>query len=228
MNKILIIAAHPDDDILGCGGLMSKYRNQIEFKVIFIAEGSSCRFDKKDIVAENTQKIIKNRNSCGVIALKSLGVKNYHFYNFPCGRLDQVPIIEINKIIENEINKFKPDTVFTHSSDDTNNDHIIVHRATQMATRPGARTFVEKLYTYEILSSTEWRFTKTFSPNYFESLSESNVEEKWSALQKYMSEIKEYPYPRSREGVFTLAKYRGIQSANRYSEAFRLIREMKR
>ena len=171
MNKILIIAAHPDDDILGCGGLMSKYRNQIEFKVIFIAEGSSCRFDKKDIVAENTQKIIKNRNSCGVIALKSLGVKNYHFYNFPCGRLDQVPIIEINKIIENEINKFKPDTVFTHSSDDTNNDHIIVHRATQMATRPGARTFVEKLYTYEILSSTEWRFTKTFSPNYFESLS---------------------------------------------------------
>tara|TARA_B100001059_G_scaffold133721_1_gene133920 strand:- start:3602 stop:4288 length:687 start_codon:yes stop_codon:yes gene_type:complete len=228
MNRVLIIAAHPDDDILGCGGLMSKYRNQIEFKVIFIAEGSSCRFDKIDIESENTQKIIKNRNSFGIKALNYLGVKNYHFYNLPCGRLDQVSIIEINKIIENEINKFKPDTVFTHSFEDTNNDHIIVHRATQMATRPGARTFVEKLYSYEILSSTEWRFNKTFSPNYFESLSEIDVENKWSALEKYISEIKEYPYPRSREGIFTLAKYRGIQSANKHAEAFQLIREIKK
>ena len=97
-----------------------------------------------------------------------------------------------------------------------------------MATRPGARIFIEKLYTYEILSSTEWRFTKNFSPNYFESLSESDIENKWLALEKYISEIKEYPYPRSREGVFTLAKYRGIQSANRHAEAFRLIREIKR
>ena len=141
--------------------------------------------------------------------------------------MDQVPIIEINKIIENEIKNFKPDTVFTHSSDDTNNDHLIVHRATQMATRPGARIFVNKLFTYEILSSTEWRFTKTFTPNYFESLSESDVHNKWLALEKYISEIKEFPYPRSREGIFTLAKYRGIQSANTYSEAFRLIRAIK-
>ncbi len=228
MNKILIIAAHPDDDILGCGGLMSKYRNQIEFKVIFIAEGSSCRFDKNDIEGKNIKKIISKRNSFGIEALNSLGVKNYHFYNLPCGRLDQVPIIEINKIIEKEINNFKPDTVFTHSSNDTNNDHLIVHRATQMATRPGAKTFVEKLYTYEILSSTEWRFTKTFLPNYFESLSKTDVENKWLALEKYISEIKKYPYPRSREGVFTLSKYRGIQSANRFAEAFRLIREIKR
>ena len=227
MNKVLIIAAHPDDDILGCGGLMSKYSNQIEFKVVFIAEGSSCRFDKNDIKGKNIQEIISNRNSFGIDALNYLGVKNYHFYNLPCGRLDQSPIIEINKIIENEINNFKPDTVFTHSCNDTNNDHLIVHRATQMATRPGARTFVKKLFAYEILSSTEWRFTKTFLPNYFESLSEIDVENKWLALEKYISEIKEYPYPRSREGVFTLAKYRGIQSANRYAEAFRLIREIK-
>ena len=102
MNKILIIAAHPDDDILGCGGLMSKYRNQIEFKVIFIAEGSSCRFDKNDIEGKNIKKIISKRNSFGIEALNSLGVKNYHFYNLPCGRLDQVPIIEINKITKSK------------------------------------------------------------------------------------------------------------------------------
>ena len=69
---------------------------------------------------------------------------------------------------------------------------------------------------------------KLFSPNYFESLSKTDVENKWLALEKYISEIKKYPYPRSREGVFTLSKYRGIQSANRFAEAFRLIREIKR
>tara|TARA_R110002074_G_scaffold65303_7_gene155363 strand:- start:657 stop:1343 length:687 start_codon:yes stop_codon:yes gene_type:complete len=226
MKKVLIIAAHPDDDILGCAGLMSKYRNQVEFRVIFIAEGSSCRFNKEQIHDEEVLKVIEERNSFGVKALEVLGVKNYHFYNLACGRLDQVAIIEINKTIEKEINEFKPDTIFTHSFEDTNNDHIIVHRATQMATRPGARTFVEKVYTYEVLSSSEWRFTHTFSPNYFESLSEEDVRNKWLSLAEYESEIKEFPYPRSEEGIFSLAKYRGLQSANAYAEAFKLIRQI--
>jgi len=223
MKRVLIIAAHPDDDILGCAGLMSKYKGKVEFRVIFIAEGSSC---KELIHDEGVVKVIEERNSCGIKALEVLGVENYHFYNLPCGRLDQVAIIEINKIIEKEIQDFKPDTIFTHSFEDTNNDHIIVHRATQMATRPGSRTFVEKVYTYEVLSSSEWRFTHTFSPNYFESLSEQDVRNKWIALAEYESEIKEYPYPRSEEGIFSLARYRGLQSANTYAEAFKLIRQI--
>ena len=226
MNKVLIIAAHPDDDILGCAGLMSKYRGKVVFRVIFIAEGSSCRFNKEQIHEGDVLNVIKERNSFGVKALKLLGVENYYFYNLPCGRLDQVAIIDVNKIIEKEIQNFKPDTVFTHSFEDTNNDHIIVHRATQMATRPGSSSFVEKVYTYEVLSSSEWRFTHTFSPNYFESLSEKDVKNKCSALDEYESEIKEYPYPRSEEGVFSLAKYRGLQSGNAYAEAFKLIRQI--
>jgi len=226
MKKVLIIAAHPDDDILGCAGLMSKYRGQVEFRVVFIAEGSSCRFNKEQIHDKEVIKVIEERNSFGVKALKVLGVENYHFHNLPCGRLDQVAIIEINKIIEKEIQNFKPETIFTHSFEDTNNDHIIVHRATQMATRPGSRTFVEKLYTYEVASSSEWRFTHTFSPNYFESLSEEDIQNKWLALAEYESEIKEFPYPRSKEGIFSLAKYRGLQSANTYAEAFKLIRQI--
>ena len=226
MNKALIIAAHPDDDILGCAGLMSKYRGKVEFRVIFIAEGSSCRFNKDQIDNEKVVKVIEERNSFGIKALEELGVENYYFYNLPCGRLDQVAIIDINKIIEKEIQDFKPDTVFTHSFEDTNNDHIIVHRATQIATRPGSGTFVEKVYTYEVLSSSEWRFTHTFSPNYFESLSKKDVRNKWSALAEYESEIKEYPYPRSEEGIFSLAKYRGLQSGNAYAEAFKLIRQI--
>lgn len=226
MNKVLIIAAHPDDDILGCAGLMSKYRDKAEFKVIFIAEGSSCRYIKEEIHGEHALKKIEERNNYAIQALKTLGVVEYNFYNLPCGRLDQIPIIDINKIIENEIQIFNPDTVFTHSFHDTNNDHLIIHRATQMATRPVSNIFVKKLYTYEVLSSSEWRFTHNFSPNYFESLSEDDVQNKWLALSEYKSEIKDFPYPRSEEGIYSLAKYRGMQSANHYAEAFRLIRQI--
>jgi len=226
MKKALIIAAHPDDDILGCAGLMSKYRDQVEFRVVFVAEGSSCRFNKEQLHDDVVVKAIEERNFYGVKALEILGVNSYYFYNFACGRLDQVAIIEINKIIEKEIQNFKPDTIFTHSFEDTNNDHIIVHRATQMATRPGSRAFVEKVYTYEVLSSSEWRFTHTFTPNYFESLSEEDVRNKWLSLAEYESEIKEFPYPRSEEGIFALAKFRGIQSGNTYAESFKLIRQI--
>jgi len=205
---------------------MSKYRGKVDFKVIFIAEGSSCRFDFEQIRHEHVLNVIKKRNLFGIKALKILGVENFHFYNLPCGRLDQVAIIEINKIIEKEIQNFQPDTVFTHSFEDTNNDHLIVHRATQMATRPGSTTFVEKVYTYEVLSSSEWRFTHTFSPNYFESLSREDVRNKWLALAEYESEIKEFPYPRSEEGIVSLSSYRGMQSGNKYAEAFKLIRQI--
>lgn len=228
MKRVLIIAAHPDDDILGCAGLMSKYRDQVEFRVIFIAEGSSCRYNFDELTESHVLKVINERNSFGAKALKFLGVLDYKFFNLPCGRLDQTPIIEINKIIESEIQDFLPDTIFTHSFEDTNNDHLIVHRATQMATRPGSRVLVEKVYTYEVLSSSEWRFTHTFSPNYFESLSEKDVRNKWLALAEYETEIKEFPYPRSEEGIFTLAKYRGLQSASAYAEAFNLIRHIKK
>ena len=102
MNRILIIAAHPDDDILGCGGYISKYSKQDSIRVAFIAEGSSCRFndDKDKVVKEE----INNRNQFGLNALKILGVNDVEFYNLKCGSLDQIPILTINKIIENEIN----------------------------------------------------------------------------------------------------------------------------
>ena len=193
-NSVLIVAAHPDDDILGCAGVISKYRNSVEFRVIFIAEGSSCRFNYEQTHQAEFQNIIDERNAFGIKALELLGLKNYFFYNLACGRLDQFPILEINKIIENEIKNFKPDTVFTHSFDDTNNDHIIVHRATQMATRPGSFLFVNTVFAYEVLSSSEWRFTHTFSPNYFEVLSENDINNKWLSLKAYESEIKDFGF----------------------------------
>jgi len=228
MKKALIIAAHPDDDILGCGGVISKYKEKVDFKIIFIAEGSSCRYPFSEIKNPNTLEVIELRNSFAIKALKSLGVHSHQFYNLPCGRLDQVPIIQINKIIEEEIQIFQPDTIFTHSYEDTNNDHRIVHRATQMATRPGIFKKLESVFSYEVLSSSEWRFSEVFKPNYFESLSDNDIENKWLALNEYASEIKNFPFPRSKDGIYTLAKYRGLQCSHSYAEAFKLIRKFVR
>ena len=230
MNRIMIIAAHPDDDILGCGGFMSKYRNSgKEFKVIFIAEGSSCRYFENEIKTSGVKSEITKRNNFGINALKYLGIDDYSFYNLPCGRLDTLAIIDINKIIENEIANFQPDTIFTHSENDTNNDHRIVNRSTMMATRPVPGNKLNRIFSYEVLSSSEWNFgSKFFEPNYFVELSEQNVIEKINALNYYLSEIKAYPFPRSTDGIKTICKQRGMQVGIHYAEAFKLLKSIER
>jgi LmbE family N-acetylglucosaminyl deacetylase len=222
MKRALIIAAHPDDDILGCGGLMSKYRNTVFFKIVYIGEGSTCRF--KNPNSKNAIKEIKIRNSYAINALSILGIENYSFNNLPCGRFDQVPLIEINKIIENEILEFSPDTVFTHANCDSNQDHVKVHDATIIATRPGEK--VKNVFSYEVLSSSEWGFKKAFNPNVFYKLSENNVDEKYESLKQFKSETQSYPHPRSKEGIYSNAVFRGVQSGNKFAEAFELIRQL--
>ncbi len=226
-KNILIIAAHPDDDILGCGGFISKYRAKSNIKVVFIAEGSSCRFLDLNKNIEKIQRTIEVRNNFAVDALKVLGVKKISFYDLPCGRLDSIPVIEINKIIESELSMFKPDVVLTHAEHDTNNDHRIVFRSTLMATRPGKFKSLKTLLSFEVLSSTEWNFSKAFAPNHFESLSLKHLSLKWKALECFKSEIEEYPHPRSEKGLKTLAQFRGIQSGFKYAEAFKIIRNFK-
>ena len=206
---------------------MAKYNTKTNIRVIFIAEGSSCRYQDININVNKIQKTIETRNNYAKDALKVLGVKQVSFYNLPCGRLDSTPIIEINKIIENELNYFKPDMVVTHAEDDTNNDHRIVYRSTLMATRPGSFKNLKTLLSFEILSSSEWNFSKSFLPNHFESMSLKHLNLKWKALECFKSEIKKYPHPRSENGLKTLAQYRGMQSGFHYAEAFKIIRNFK-
>lgn len=224
MKKILIFAAHPDDDILGCGGLISKYSNSSEIRVVFIGEGSSCRFSKNKLDSKIVKDEIKQRNQSGIKALNHLGVNNFHFHNLPCGRFDEIPLIEINQILESEIIKFKPDSIFTHSKNDANNDHKIIYKSSIIATRPGSKFLVKNLFTYEILSSSEWNFGDSFLPNYFVELSEFDIRKKIDSMMEYKTEILQYPYPRSEEGIITLAKLRGMQSFCQYAEAFKSIR----
>lgn len=223
MKRVLIVCAHPDDEVLSCGGVISKYTKLgVEFKVLFIAEGSTCRFN--DPTSQLASIAIAERESMSRSALKILGVKDFEFHNLPCGQLDQVPILVINKIIEKAIDTFRPDTVLTHSSIDVNNDHRIIFNSTIMAVRPVPNSSIERVMSYEILSSSEWAVQDVFRPNYFISISQQDLEDKWAALKLYASEILEYPHPRSELGIKALAMYRGMQAGFQYAESFVLLR----
>ena len=226
-KKILIIAAHPDDDILGCGGFISKFKKET-IKVVFLAEGTSCRYDnlKKNIQAIN--KEIKRREAMSLRALRFLKVKKFSYHYNPCGRLDTVPIINLNKIIEKEVFNFRPDIILTHSENDCNNDHRIIFRSVMMATRPNLKYTVPVIMSFEVLSSSEWNFTKYFDPNYFVKLELKNIKEKWRALKFFTSETHKKLLPRSYQGVFNLAKQRGLQVGVEFAEAFKIIRSIKK
>ena len=223
MKRCLVIAAHPDDEVLGCGGIISRFMREVEFSVLFIAEGTSCRFEE---INDECKIEIENRKQCCLKALNRLNVSRVTFKNLPCGMLDTIPQLDINKIIEKEIKDFKPDTVFTHWGDDSNKDHQKVHDATIIATRP-YNSVVKNVFCYEVLTSTEWNFKKSFNPDIFYALSSEDVENKCLAMNDYYTECKPWPYPRSSEGIETLAKFRGMQSGNSFAEAFKIIRTVQ-
>ena len=228
-ERTLIVAAHPDDEILGCGGLIKKLtKKNKKIKVIFLAEGSSCRFKIEDLHKSFVQKEIKHREVSARKALKVLGVKNFSFYNLNCGRLHNYPITDLAKIVENEIKDFKPTAIFTHSNDDVHLDHRTVFQTCLQATRPvNSQNLVKEFYSFEILSSTEWKYNQIFEPNIFFNI-DIEIKAKLSALKKYKSELRPFPHPRSVEGVKSLSKYRGMQSGFKFAEAFKLIRSYKK
>lgn len=223
-NRALVVVAHPDDEILGCGGFLTKSANQ-KVKIVFVSEGSTCRFD--DPNSEESKSAIIQRTNFAKSVIRELGFEEPFFHNLPCGLLDQVGILEINKIFEKHIFDFQPDLVISHSENDANSDHRRVAEASIMATRPGARNLVPTLLQCEILSSSEWAFTKTFQPNLFLELSQAEVNTKIKLLSRYESEIRNFPFPRSAEGVRTLASFRGMQSGVKYAEAFKVVRHIK-
>jgi len=227
-KKILIVAAHPDDEILGCGGFISKYKKKFNFSVLFLAEGNSCRYSdlRKNYI--KIKKEINDRKKQCLKALKTMSVTNVVFHDNPCGSLNFLPTIKLNQIIEKEIQKQNPEIIFTHSKNDLNQDHKVVFQSVMMATRPvGNKSSVKEIYSFEILSSSEWAYTENFKPNYFISLSKKNLNDKWKALKCYKDEIRKQPHPRSLFGLKTLANYRGIQTGTEYAEAFRIIRLIK-
>ncbi len=225
-KKILVVAAHPDDETLGCGGLISNFSKKgFEINTIILGEGTSCRYKKDSKESEIQKKILGREKSCKK-ALKVLGGKKVKFFNLPCGRFDSISLIDIAKIVEKEISLFNPDTIITHSNTDVNNDHKLTFKAVLQSTRPSINNNVNMVLSFEILSSTERNFTDKFNPNFFVKLSKSDINKKKIALRCFKSEFGKFPFPRSDKGIEVLANYRGMQCGSEHAEAYRIIRKI--
>ena len=223
--KILIIAAHPDDEVLGCGGTIARLiKEGFEVYTLILGEGITSRDDMRD--RKRREEEITELKGEAKEANKILGVKEVFFYDFPDNRFDTVPFLDIVKVVEKVKNSINPEIIFTHYEMDLNIDHQITYRAVITATRPLKEETVKEIYSFEIPSSTEWRYPLNFSPDVFFDIS-TTIDIKIRALGKYKTELKKYPHSRSLEGVKLIAKNWGIKVGLEYVEAFKVVRILK-
>jgi len=227
MKHILVVAAHPDDEVLGCGGTIANHiRNGDEVHVLILAEGMTSRYYTRDPEGRRDD-IIKLRNMTNE-AHKILGSNSVKLMDFPDNRMDSVDLLDIVKEVENEINGRKPAIIYTHHNGDLNVDHRITHQAVFTACRPEPNTTVKKIYCFEVPSSTDWQTPMTeapFMPNTFVDISDT-LEKKLDALKSYESEMKPWPHSRSVKAVEHLARWRGASVGLGAAEAFVLSRNL--
>jgi len=207
---ILVIAAHPDDEVLGMGGTIKKLvKKKNKIHLCIISEGTSAQYENK--------KMIKIRRESCLKSGKILGVSNFTFLDFPDMKLDTIPHLELNKEIEKTIKKVKPKIVFTTPYNDLNIDHQAVFNSTLVAARPDS--LVKQIFCYELPGIIK----KPFSPNTYQNI-EKEFNEKIRAFKQYKTEIQKFPLPRSIESITSLANQRGTESGFKKAEAFEIIR----
>ena len=227
MKKILIIAAHPDDEILGCGGTILKnikLKNKVH--VLYISDGVGGRFNKK-FDQKKYNEIIKRKNMA-IKASKSAKFKIVDFLGLENLELNKYKHNFINNKIFEILKKIKPDVVFTNHPGDNNIDHQITFESTYTACRPNNYFNIKELYTYEIPSSTDWASptSKQFSPKKFVDITKF-YKQKRGLLNYYKKELRKYPHPRSLKNIDALETYRGGICGVEKAEAFDVIRIIK-
>jgi LmbE family N-acetylglucosaminyl deacetylase len=224
-KKVLIIAAHPDDEILGCGGTIAKLiKNNCKVDVLFLSEGVSSR-SKLGETREWTDEIIA-REAMAIAASKYLGFSIIGFMRHPNLRMDSLSMLDITKSVQKILIDSKPNIIFTHHCGDLNTDHQICFNAVITACRPTGIDFIESIFSFEVPSSTEWSSSvslPSFQPNYFIDI-DVEIESKLSALNFYDFEMREFPHPRSIENIKALSQIRGSEIGFKFAEAFMLIR----
>lgn len=221
--KILVIAPHPDDEVLGCGGTIKKYTSMGDHVYLCIAT--------RAYTPDWTEEFIINRKKEIELSVKALGINKLFLLDFPTVKLDTISQKEINDSISKVVQETKPEIVFIPFAGDINKDHKLIFEASLVALRPKLESSVKKVYCYEVLSETEWakpaqKIEDVFMPNYYEDISDY-LEDKIKAMECYKSEVKDYPHPRSLGGIKVLAQKRGIESGLKLAEAFMIIREIK-
>ncbi len=224
-DTVLLVFAHPDDEVLACGGTVKRFSEEgFDVYTVILGEGITSRDEKRN--PKLREKELREIKEKAIEANKILGVKRVFLYDFPDNRFDTVPLLDIIKVLEKVINELSPKVIFTHHKEDLNIDHQITYRAVLTATRPQPLSPVKEIYSCEVLSSTEWNYPLSFQPNTYFVLSEEHIKKKIEALSCYKSELRTYPHPRSVEGVEYLARLRGMQVGVDYAEAFKLVRKI--
>lgn len=224
-GKILIIAAHPDDEILGCGATAARLSKEgKEIYCLILGEGKTARLPKRK--KSQLNKELRTLKKEMLSANNLIGVKKVYSYNFPDNRFDSIDLLDIIKKVSGVLEKIKPETIFTHFEKDLNIDHRLTYQAVITATRPLPNQFVREIFSFESISSTEWSFPLSFSPDIFFDVSKT-IEIKLNAMREYSSELLDPPHPRSIEEIKINAKYWGMRNGVGYAEAFKLVRSLK-
>ncbi len=225
--KVLVVAAHPDDEVLGCGGTMARLaREEHDVYVAILGEGITSRCQQRE---QADLGLVERLENCSRQAAKLLGVKDISMFKLPDNRFDTVPLLDVVKIIEDLVRRLSPQVIYTHHGGDLNVDHMVVHRAVLTATRPMQGHPVREIYAFEIPSSTEWafqRFEPIFRPNVFVDISDT-LDVRIEALSCYETESCIFPHPRSPEAIQAIARRWGSIVGCEVAEAFELIRAVR-
>lgn len=216
--NILVVAAHPDDEALGCGGTIARHaREGAAVHVVFMTDG---------VGARGSSAGDRERQAAANAALKLLGAQPPVFLDFPDNQLDTVPFLAVVKKVEEAVSRTNPSIIYTHHSGDLNIDHQITQRAVMTACRPMPGSGVREIYGFEVLSSTEWAAPAQdgpFLPVRFVGIY-AFLDQKLEALRCYAHEMREFPHSRSYETVKALAVLRGSNNGLRAAEAFTVLR----
>lgn len=225
-DDIAVIAAHADDEALGCGGTIARFASEgRRVHLLLLADGETSRGDGSGDIGVHT---IERRNEAAHLSARILGIETVEIHDLPDNRLDSCDLLDVVRKIESFLARHRPATVFTHHAGDVNVDHCVVHNAVIAACRPQPGYFVRELLFFETLSSTEWRppsSSFSFNPDWFVDIS-ATLDIKLKALAAYHEEMREFPHPRSIEGARILARWRGSSVGLDAVEAFVLGRKI--
>lgn len=222
MSKtVLVVAAHTDDEALGCGGTIARHVAQGDsVYAVFLADGVTSRSGASAVEVEE-------RHAAASKAHQILGIKQSYTFGFPDNRMDSIPLLDIVQKLENVLSEVRPQVVYTHHVGDLNVDHCVTHQAVLTACRPVPGSRVKEIYAFEVLSATEWNTpgVAPFIPNVFVGISE-HLETKMKALAAYEIEMRQAPHSRSIENVRKLAEFRGNTVGLKSAEGFSLVRAL--
>jgi LmbE family N-acetylglucosaminyl deacetylase len=222
MSSVLVIVAHPDDEVLGAGGTLARHAARGDkVDIVFLTDGVSARGNDR---AAGERRAAAARRAAAIV-----GAREPKFLGLPDNRLDGIALLDIVQAIEPIVAAIGPDTIYTHHAGDLNVDHGICARAVLTACRPLPGSKVRRIYAMEVASSTEWappNAAAAFAPTRFVDIS-ATLTAKRDALAAYAEEMRPFPHPRSVEAMEALATWRGATAGLAAAEAFVVLREVE-